>query len=218
MNTHLHVMEAYTNLLRVWPDAARCARHRRRCSRVTLDHIVDERTGHFRMFFDIRWNSLTDHVSFGHDIEGSWLIYEAAQVLGDAGAARPRAETGRADGPGGPTKRAWTGTAACSMRLTREGVLIDANKHWVAAARSGGGLLQCVINFRRPKEHFLTAALRAWVYIEERIVNRVHGANGYAQADAQGAPLPRSRRKIPARAFGGPVEVPVSQQPRCATR
>src|ERR1022692_3452528 len=73
MNTHLHVLEAYTNLLRVWPDPGLRA-SLKRLLEVTMDRIVDNSTGHFKMFFENDWTSLTDHVSFGHDIEGSWLI------------------------------------------------------------------------------------------------------------------------------------------------
>src|ERR1035438_7646705 len=82
MNTHLHVLEAYTSLLRVWDDPGLGA-SLAELLRVTMDRIVDGGTGHFKMFFDNQWTSLTDHVSFGHDIEGSWLMQEAAEVLGD---------------------------------------------------------------------------------------------------------------------------------------
>jgi mannobiose 2-epimerase len=183
MNTHLHVMEAYTNLLRVWPDAALRA-SQQALLEVTLDHIVDEATGHFRMFFDNRWNSLTDHVSFGHDIEGSWLIYEAAQVLGDATLLdRARRLAVR------------MAQAVCDEGVDRDGslfyeadahgVLIDANKHWWPQAEAVVGFYNA---YRiSGEEHFLTKALRAWVYIEERIVNREHG-EWYAKLTPKGRP------------------------------
>ena len=82
MNTHLHVLEAYTNLYRVW-KTPEVEERLRNLIRVTVDRIVDAKTGHFIMFFDKEWNSKVNRLSYGHDIEGSWLLYEAAEILGD---------------------------------------------------------------------------------------------------------------------------------------
>jgi len=92
MNTHLHVLEAYTNLFRVWkPEGLRMKLAE--LIDIHLDLIVDKNNHHFRLFFDDEWNSKSDHVSYGHDIEGSWLLCEAAEVLGDEGRiARVNAE------------------------------------------------------------------------------------------------------------------------------
>lgn len=82
MNTHLHILEAYTHLYSAWksPWLAKQLRHL-----LTLfqQPIADSETGHFQLFFDIAWNSLIHRISFGHDIEGSWLLYRAAEVLQD---------------------------------------------------------------------------------------------------------------------------------------
>lgn len=82
MNTHLHLLEAYTNLLRVWEDEGLKDRLRQLVDIMT-DLVLNKESWHFDVYFDRQWGSLTDLVSYGHDIEGSWLLTEAAEVLAD---------------------------------------------------------------------------------------------------------------------------------------
>ncbi len=80
MNTHLHVLEAFTNLYRIWPA------QELKIKIIDLlydfqNHIVDAKTSRMMLFFDEDWNSKSGIVSFGHDIEASWLLLEAAEVV-----------------------------------------------------------------------------------------------------------------------------------------
>jgi mannobiose 2-epimerase len=83
MNTNLHVLEAYTTLSRASGDE-RVRKAFEALLHITLDKIVS-RDWHFELFFDMNWDSLAKDISYGHDIEGSWLLYEAALAIGDEG-------------------------------------------------------------------------------------------------------------------------------------
>ncbi len=83
MNTHLHILEAYTRLHQVAPDAA-SGDALRKIAELFLFRFVDAPGRHLNLFFDLDWTDRSRSVSYGHDIEASWLIWEAVEALGDA--------------------------------------------------------------------------------------------------------------------------------------
>jgi mannobiose 2-epimerase len=82
MNTHLHILEAYTNLYRYWPNA-QLKNKIKHLLEIFDKHILDQNTKHLTLFFDEKWKSKHNIVSYGHDIEASWLMLEAAEAVGD---------------------------------------------------------------------------------------------------------------------------------------
>ena len=80
MNTHLHAIEAYANLLRIHESKELRARVRELLY-IFLNKIINRENWHFNYFQTRDWIPTTPDLSFGHDIEGSWLLYECAEIL-----------------------------------------------------------------------------------------------------------------------------------------
>lgn len=82
MNTHLHVIEAYANLYRVWPDT-----RYKICIQNLLDifrkNIFNSNNNHYHLFLDDDWNVRSGLQSYGHDIEAAWLLQQCAEVIDD---------------------------------------------------------------------------------------------------------------------------------------
>jgi mannobiose 2-epimerase len=83
MNTHLHILEAYTNLYRIYKDP-QLKKKLEELIRIFLDIIFDKDRAHLILFFDADWKIRSKTDSYGHNIETSWLLCEAAEVLNDA--------------------------------------------------------------------------------------------------------------------------------------
>lgn len=82
MNTHLHLLEAYTQLYLIWPDEALKEKIILLLKNFTTQ-IVHPRSAHLQLFFNEQWEAKSGIVSYGHDIEASWLLLEAAEAVKD---------------------------------------------------------------------------------------------------------------------------------------
>ncbi len=169
-NTHLHVLEAYTNLLRAWPDPA--LRHIQAALIDTmLTRIVNPATGHLGLFFALDWSPRSTAVSYGHDIEAAWLLGEAADVLGDAHLQERVRHLGVkiAD----VTLAEGIDVDGAIFNAGEPDRVTDTNKEWWPQAEAVLGFLYAY-SISHDKRH-LGAALRAWDFIENCLIDRTHG-------------------------------------------
>lgn len=170
MNTHLHVLEAYTGLYRVWKSEVL---HNKLAEllETMLAHIIDDKGEHFHLFLDEEWNVKSDIISYGHDIEGSWLLVEAAEVLGDTDLLQ----------------RVKTVAVSMAEAVLAEGIdsdggiwneadangLIAKDKDWWPQAEAVVGFYNAYQMTGDAK--FRDAAFGTWSFIEKYIADHEHG-------------------------------------------
>ena len=173
MNTHLHILEAYANLYRIWPDRILQPQLNNLID-LFLDKIVDSTTHHLICFFDAEWNPSPSPISYGHDIETAWLLLEAAEIeqyrVEDARRAALQIALAAAEGFD-PTLGA----------LYYEDHLLE--KHWWVEAEAMVGFLNAWEITQ--EEHWLDKSLACWAYIKQEIKDKEHG-EWFWGIDAQG--------------------------------
>ena len=169
-NTHLHLMEAYTNLLRVWPDPE-LRRNLHAFIELMLDRVLGPDHRHLRLYFDADWTPRSDVISFGHDIEASWLLTESAEVVGDPALLTRVRETALLIARGTLAQGVDADGGICNEAGPRG--LTDTGKDWWPQAEAAVGFVNAYQI--SGDERFLAAARRTWDFIEMRMVDRQHG-------------------------------------------
>ncbi|HJZ39334.1 MAG TPA: AGE family epimerase/isomerase [Bacteroidales bacterium] len=169
-NTHLHILEAYTGLYRIWKDRELAGKIKNLLV-LFLEKILDPRSHHLQLFFDDDWNVRSSLISYGHDIEASWLLYEAARVLEDRQLMVS-------------VKEACIGVAHAAMEgLQEDGSLIyekdgahgrvDMERHWWPQAEAVVGMFNL---FEITSDDlYLTRAIRCWEYIVNNLTDKKNG-------------------------------------------
>ena len=175
MNTHIHVLEPMTCYFRIRHD--RCVEDSlANLIEVTARKIYDAEHRHFVMFFDGAMNPLPGKISFGHDIEGSWLLTEAAEVLEAYAEDKQRAAALMEE-----AERVAVSMVdfTLSRGLDADGGLFDEGfeaggiavptKVWWGQAEAVVG---CVNAWQITNdEKYLDTAYKVWAYIKAQIIN-----------------------------------------------
>lgn len=170
MNTHLHILEAYTALYRMWKDE-KLGRRLENLIRIFLDRIVSPETDHLGLFFDEGWNEKSrESYSCGHDIEASWLLMEAALVSGKAGLIEEVAVRTKAIAEA--ALEGYMSDGSMIGERLSDGT-VDGERVWWVQAETVVGL------WYRWRLHgdaeALQMAVKSWKYIKAHLIDRERG-------------------------------------------
>ncbi len=170
MNTHLHILEPYTALYRVWPDP----KLRRRITglmKIFFRRMELPKIHHLGLFFDERWCLTSPAVySYGHEIEASWLLLEAAVTLGDeelSGRVRPKCRKIAL-----AALQGYQPDGSMIYERKADGSL-DLERHWWVQAECMVGLLW--LYARHGMKECLALMNMTWDYISANLVDRKDG-------------------------------------------
>ena len=186
MNTHLHVLEAWAALYKVWKDPV-VEKRLTELMNLFLDKII-RKEGHFGIFFDEAFNEAESSkgiCSFGHDIEGSWLLWEAAEILGNENIInrmRPvvvkmvdNIEQVAVDKDGG-----------LFLESTRFGSHVKTNKHWWQQAETLVGFMNAY-ELTTDEKYWNTVKL-SWNFINTYLIDHERG-EWYTKLNRLGVPF-----------------------------
>ncbi len=190
MNAHIHILEALTELRKVWDDPLLRERLRE-VFLIVRDKIVCE-GGHLSMFATRDFKPLDERSSFGHELETAYLLIEAEEVMGQHQQQ---------------TRQAARKLVDHSLRFgwdQKHGGFFDEgppqappvhrNKVWWAQPEGLNGLLTADGLFGQQDPRYLDIFARNWAFFRDRFIDPRHGGC-YGAVDESGEPTADGRSK-----------------------
>jgi cellobiose epimerase len=192
-NSSIHLLEAFTELYRVWPDPTLRDRLREMLELIR-DRIVVE-PGTLTLYSTAEWTPVSyrdsseavrradryyhDHVSFGHDVETAYLLLEAAEALGLERDARTMRitkrmldhslRTGWDAAVGGFYEAGYYYKGSPSLTV------VDDTKNWWAQAEGLNTLLIFGDLYPNDPLRYHERFLAQWRYVTTYLIDHEHG-------------------------------------------
>lgn len=191
-NSSIHLLEAFTELYSVWPDAL----VRKRLEEMLYlirDKITTPR-GNLTLFFTSDWKPVSyrdsseqvilrhrglDHVSFGHDVETAYLMLEASHVLGlknDNGTLmKGKQMVDHALANGWDNKLGGFYDEGYYFKDKQGITIIKDSKNWWSQAEGLNTLLLMADHFPGDKMQYFDKFKMLWNYVQTYIIDHVNG-------------------------------------------
>ena len=189
-NTHLHIIEPYANFYRVLkaeepgpvlPVLLKVETALRNLIDIFCDRILNPDTHHLDLFFEMDWTRGAGWLeSYGHDIECSWLLHEAALVLGDKevlAKVEPIVQL-----VAKASEKGLNPDGSMTHEANLDTGYVDADRHWWVQAETVVGFYN--IYQHSGDEEALQKALRCWQYIKDNLIDHDLG-EWYWSRDAE---------------------------------
>jgi len=170
MNTHLHIIEGYVNLYKVWKDEKLLATIIELLETIEK-YFINTETGHLRLFFDENWKEKPDVISYGHDIEAAWLLQQCAEISGNetliANYKKHAVRIAEA------TKEGLDADGGLWYEFDPEKNELIAEKHWWPQAEALIGFYN--VYQLTGKEEYLDIVYKNWKFIKKHMIDRQNG-------------------------------------------
>lgn len=191
MNTHIHVLEAFGELYEVWPDPTLKARMKE-IFEIVRDKVYAE-PGYLTLFFSPDWKRVEGRDSFGHDIEATYLLAEAAEILGISDdeqtwiAGRKLVDHALAVGFDQQNGGFYNEGTIAGENLVKD-------KIWWVEAEGLNSLLLLHSRYGKETSKYWDAYLKQWAFIKDHQIDHTHGG-WYPTVNADGTPSQRINYK-----------------------
>ncbi|MFH6994319.1 AGE family epimerase/isomerase [Flavobacterium sp. FlaQc-48] len=170
MNTHLHIVEAYANLFKVWKDKT-LQNDIIELLQTIEKHFINTESGHLRLFFDENWIEKPDVISYGHDIEASWLLLLCAEISEEktliTNYTRHAIQMAEA------TQEGLDSDGGLWYEFDPEKNELVAEKHWWVQAEALIGFYNAYQLTNNEK--YLDIVLKNWAFIKKYILDKQNG-------------------------------------------
>lgn len=172
MNVHIHLLEALTELYRIYPDAI-LRQRLAEMHHIVRDVIVVD-PGYLNLQFTRDWKPLPGLQSYGHDMETAFLLLESADALGQAQDPQNLAVARRLvdhalpfgfdESIGGMFDEGKSGQPASSRA-----------KWWWVQAECLNALLLMHEHFGGETDRYWNAFVKQWQFIDEHVIDHQNG-------------------------------------------
>ncbi|MFA5264090.1 MAG: AGE family epimerase/isomerase [Opitutaceae bacterium] len=169
-STHIHLIEAYANLLRAWPDAG-LRSDLKKAIEVMLTHTLNKSGKHLVLYFDADWSPRSEIISFGHDMEVAWLLTDATEAVGDPELLKAVNKTSLALVES-TLAEGLDKDGSVFFTTTPKGISDDNKEWWVQAEAAVGFINAYQIS---GDARYLAAAQRVWDFVEKFLIDRKNG-------------------------------------------